>query len=151
EQLATLKQRDLTLEAINLELQLDPDLPLTWADGGAIAQVLLSLLSNAQQALRLQDPPRQITICTALITLEQQLSLRMGVIDNGPGLPPEVAARLSASSPPPPSWRPRAGLGLAICQSIIKAHDGAIWNEPGPQGGTAIYVTLPLRMPPTSL
>jgi two-component system sensor histidine kinase KdpD len=41
-----------------------------------------------------------------------------------------------------------AGLGLAICQSIIKAHGGRIWAENRPKGGAIFRFTLPLEGEP---
>lgn len=151
EQLVTLKQRDLTLDAIKLELQLDPDLPLTWVDGGSIAQIVLNLLSNAQHALRHQPPPRQITIHTALVSLDEQPYVRLWVADNGPGLPAEVSTRLAEPDQTAPSLRASSGLGLAICQALIRTHGGTLWSEPSPEGGARIGFMLPLRMPPSSL
>jgi two-component system sensor histidine kinase KdpD len=37
-----------------------------------------------------------------------------------------------------------AGLGLAICQGIVKAHGGHIWAQNLPEGGVAFLFTLPL-------
>ena len=35
------------------------------------------------------------------------------------------------------------GIGLSICHSIITAHNGRLWTEPNPDGGTIFYLTLP--------
>jgi signal transduction histidine kinase len=36
------------------------------------------------------------------------------------------------------------GMGLAICRSIVEAHDGKIWVAPGDESGTSICFTIPL-------
>jgi two-component system sensor histidine kinase KdpD len=43
-----------------------------------------------------------------------------------------------------------AGLGLAICQGIVRAHGGRIWAQNRPEGGVAVLFTLPItETPPT--
>jgi two-component system sensor histidine kinase KdpD len=44
-----------------------------------------------------------------------------------------------------------AGLGLAICRGIIRAHGGRIWAENRPGGGVAIRFTLPAKEAPPPL
>jgi signal transduction histidine kinase len=42
---------------------------------------------------------------------------------------------------------PGAGIGLAICQRIVEAHDGRIWAASGPDPGTTVHVVLPSAGP----
>jgi signal transduction histidine kinase len=35
------------------------------------------------------------------------------------------------------------GMGLNICRSIIEAHQGRLWLEPNPDGGSIFYISLP--------
>ena len=41
-----------------------------------------------------------------------------------------------------------AGLGLAICQGVIRAHGGRIWAHNVPEGGAAFFFSLPLSEQP---
>jgi signal transduction histidine kinase len=38
------------------------------------------------------------------------------------------------------------GMGLNICRSIIEFHDGRLWVEPNPGGGTIFNFTLPMEV-----
>jgi two-component system sensor histidine kinase KdpD len=75
------------------------------------------------------------------------------VADRGPGLPPGEERRIFEKfhrTEPTPSVR-GAGLGLAICRGIIRAHGGRIWAENRPGGGVAIRFTLPAKEAPPPL
>lgn len=64
--------------------------------------------------------------------------------DNGPGVPPEVISRLFE-----PGFTLRdggTGMGLAICKSLINAHDGTIELVNRPDGGMRIVIELPALM-----
>lgn len=64
----------------------------------------------------------------------------IAVSDNGPGIAPEIAPRLFE---PMTSTKPQGmGLGLSICQTIARAHDGRISHASGPDGGATFTVTL---------
>jgi K+-sensing histidine kinase KdpD len=45
------------------------------------------------------------------------------------------------------SNRPTAGPGLAICRSIIEAHDGRIWAAPNRSQGAVFHLILPAQTP----
>jgi two-component system, LuxR family, sensor histidine kinase DctS len=64
------------------------------------------------------------------------------VVDRGPGIAPEVAARLFT-----PFYTTRSegmGLGLSLCRTVIEQHGGALDFGPGPGGrGTEFQFTLP--------
>ena len=51
----------------------------------------------------------------------------------------------------PPRRVRGAGLGLAICRGIVRAHGGRIWAENRPGGGVAIRFTLPVKEAPPIL
>ena len=66
------------------------------------------------------------------------------VKDNGIGIKPEYAQqifgifkRLHGSS------YPGTGIGLAICERIVKSYGGQIWVESSPGQGSIFYFTLP--------
>ena len=96
----------------------------------------MNLLRNAAEAVADQER-REI----ALITEAQDDSVQISVVDNGPGIPDEVRARLF--QPFVTTKQAGMGVGLSICQTIIAAHDGRLWAEPNPEGGTIFRLTLP--------
>jgi two-component system, LuxR family, sensor kinase FixL len=106
------------------------------ADKIQIQQVLLNLLRNAAEAVADQER-RDI----ALLTRARDDIVRISVVDTGPGIPEEVQAKLF--QPFVSTKKTGMGVGLSICQAIIAAHDGSIWAEPNPDGGTIFHLQLP--------
>jgi PAS domain S-box-containing protein len=124
---------------ISLQLHLAPDLPLAMLDPVQIQQVLLNLAANAMDAMSTAQPPRTLTICSQR---QGEDELRVAVEDTGGGLAPEAAARMFE---PFFTTKPQGmGMGLAICRSIVEAHDGRLWAEPR-IGGAAFHFTIRVR------
>jgi signal transduction histidine kinase len=69
------------------------------------------------------------------------------VLDEGPGVPPELRERIFDRFVRADPSRTRAtggsGLGLAIVREIVAAHGGRAWVEPRPEGGSAFRIALP--------
>jgi len=102
-----------------------------------IQQVLVNLLRNAVEAMD-NSPRRELLV---EIAASEPDEVRISVIDTGPGIAPEVAAKLFQ---PFVTTKPQGmGVGLSICRSIIEAHGGRLWAEPNPEGGTAFRFTIP--------
>jgi len=125
----------------------DPSLPHTFADPDQLVQVFLNLLKNASEA---NPAGGKITIRTFY-----QMSLRVRkkdgsggavplqveIIDDGPGLPPEIAAQ--AFEPFVSGRENGTGLGLALVSKIISDHEGWISVDSVP-GRTVFRVSLPV-------
>jgi two-component system, OmpR family, sensor histidine kinase KdpD len=123
-----------------------PDLPLVAIDDVLIEQVLVNLLDNAVKYTPAGSP---ITI----IATATDRAVTVEVADRGPGLPPgeedKVFEKFYRGQP---EAQRGAGLGLAICHGIVKAHGGRIWAQNIPEGGVAFLFTLPLaEAPPASV
>ena len=114
------------------------DVPVL-ADKIQIQQVLLNLLRNAAEAVANQEH-REIALLTEASDGEVQIS----VVDNGPGLPEEVQAKLF--QPFVSTKETGMGVGLSICHNIVTAHNGRLWAELNPDGGTIFRVTLPIAL-----
>ncbi|HUD72280.1 MAG TPA: ATP-binding protein, partial [Dongiaceae bacterium] len=67
------------------------------------------------------------------------------VIDNGPGIPPEVLPRIFDPFFTTKPVGEGTGLGLSISYGIIRDHGGRIWAESEPGRGATLVVELPIR------
>lgn len=123
-------------KGVSIRVQDDVSDAIIMADKIQIQQVLLNLLRNAAEAVADQER-RDI----ALITEMRNETVQISVVDNGPGLPDEVRARLF--QPFVSTKKTGMGVGLSICHTIITAHNGRLWAEPNPEGGTVFRLTLP--------
>jgi two-component system sensor histidine kinase DctS len=116
--------------------------PELMADQVMLEQVLLNLMRNALEAMN-DQPPERRRLTIKLSQLENQMEIR--VIDLGPGIPSEVQEKLFT-----PFFSTKAegmGMGLNICRSIIEFHQGRLWVESNPEGGTNFVITLPIGLP----
>lgn len=114
-------------------------LPLVEMDAEMIRRVLINLLENAVKYARTEG-----MIAVTLDKLDNEL--RVGVRDNGPGIPPEDQPRIFEKfARVQRKGRPKGlGLGLAFCRLAIEAHEGRIWVESQPGQGSTFYFTLPI-------
>ncbi|MBV0912120.1 two-component system sensor histidine kinase NtrB [Anianabacter salinae] len=125
----------------------DPSLPSTHVDGDQIIQVFLNLLKNAAEASGSKGGTIRLhTFYDMSLRLRSadgtplRLPLQVEIIDDGPGLPPAIAADVFE---PFVSGRENGtGLGLALVSKIISDHDGWISVDSVP-GRTAFRLSLP--------
>jgi two-component system sensor histidine kinase DctS len=120
-----------------LQVECPSDLPPVLADRVLLEQVLLNLTRNAIEAMQDVDPERRV-LRIAAGHHEEQVSV--SVIDNGHGIPPEVAERLFS-----PFFSTKAegmGMGLSICRTAIEFHGGTLTHADNPGGGTVFTFTL---------
>lgn len=112
--------------AIALENRLDNSLKPVLIDPVQVGQVVLNLVRNSVEAMRGEQ---------GTITLTSSRDGNMVVVsvaDTGPGVPPEESEMLF--EPFHSSTTSGMGIGLSLCRSIVEAHDGKIWLEPGTVG-----------------
>ncbi len=127
----------------------DPSIPELQGDKEQLIQATLNIARNAMQSLLESEMvgPRVITVVTRVqrrYTIGRRhhpLVARLGIIDNGPGIPPELIEDIFF-----PMITGRAegtGLGLAIAQKLVNQHNGLIECESAP-GRTEFSIYLPL-------
>ena len=131
---------DARKSGVQLELQIEADLPEVIADRIMIEQVLLNLLRNAIEAMHATPmPERQLLLS---VGRKDNTQLLISVTDRGHGITEASRAKLFA---PFFTTKPHGmGMGLNICRSIIEFHHGQLWDEANPAGGTIFRFTLPL-------
>src|SRR6202140_2308044 len=138
----TLQLQEHSLRRNRTEVHFQPQLglPAVMGDGNQLIQVLLNLVTNAEQAIREVRDAGHIHI---------RLALRAGRIsvtveDDGVGIRPEAMPRIF--DPFYTTKRPGGGtgLGLSICMSIIREHGGTLDAKALPGGGSVFTVELPV-------
>jgi signal transduction histidine kinase len=133
----------LRLEAEQHQVRILTDLPRTLprviADRVMIEQVLLNLVKNAIDAMRETAAAQREILIAARRDLDGMIEVR--VRDRGPGIGPDFAEKMFA--PLTSTKSDGLGMGLAICRSIMEFHEGRLFAEPNPDGGSTFVFTLP--------
>jgi signal transduction histidine kinase len=127
--------------ARGVELQLAPCEPVRAACApGVLAIVFSNLIGNAIKYIG-DGPAKRVSV---RVVCASSRSVRVEVLDTGPGVPPRLRERIfdpyvrSAS----PSIE-GLGLGLATVRRLVEAHHGAAGVEPRQEGGSCFWVELP--------
>ena len=126
---------------VSLQLDIPATLPLVRADRMLIEQVLLNLTRNGIEAMADAQPLRRVLRVVADHDPLAKMVV-VQVIDNGHGIPQDVAERLFS-----PFFSTKAegmGMGLNICRTAIEFHGGTLSHRDNPQGGTIFTFTLPV-------
>jgi C4-dicarboxylate-specific signal transduction histidine kinase len=146
---------DLVLQAIDLEhaemlqhqmnvsLHLAAGLPPVLADQDQVRSVLVHLLRNAREAMCGTAPDDRHLMIESLLTGKNVL---VRISDSGP---PIDRTALDQMFEPFVTTKPgHLGLGLCICQSLLKAQAGRLWAELNPTGGLSVQFQLPASESP---
>ena len=129
-----------TAKSQTVETDIPQDLPYVYADPERIRQVLVNLLDNAIK----YTPVGGIITVAGLHRTTQKVQFSVG--DTGPGIPEENRDRIFENLFR--LQRDRGtdgyGIGLCLCQRIIRAHYGQIWVDSSPHGGAWFHFTMPV-------
>ncbi len=109
---------------------------LVLMDRDHLAQIVIIIAMNAAQAM---NGAGRFHIALSRKASSVQISLK----DSGPGIPPEIAARLFDPFFTTKSPGEGTGLGLSICQRLVDSYQGSIRVESKPGHGAAFIITLP--------
>ena len=142
-----IKSYDLTTGNIRVTQELSHDLPRTMLDEHQLIQAIVNLLTNAEQALRLVRGEGLIVIRAT----SSQSKIRLSIIDNGPGIPPERLTKVFEPFFTTKEVGEGTGLGLSICYGIVRQHNGNLWAESNEGEGASFHIELPIVGPEDDL
>jgi two-component system, OmpR family, clock-associated histidine kinase SasA len=125
---------------LQVETDIPFDLPQVYADSERLTQVLVNLLDNA-----IKYTPRSGRLHISILHRTTQ-KIQVSICDNGPGIPEENRDRIFEDH-----FRLQRdegaegyGIGLSLCQRIVRAHYGQIWVDSVPDQGSCFHFTLPV-------
>ncbi|WP_347987012.1 sensor histidine kinase KdpD [Methylomonas sp. AM2-LC] len=129
-----------------VKVKLPAGIPLVYADAVLLEQVLINLLENAAR----YTPAESALDISAESSPEE---VKITVADRGPGIPIGQELRLFEKfyQTRHETAQSGVGLGLAICQAIIKVHGGRIYAQNRIGGGAEFIFVIPLDRPPPIL
>lgn len=119
--------------------QIEANIPTVEGDLRALEQVFTNLIDNAIQAMELTGGILTINV-RHIGEADERTHVEVNILDNGPGIPPEVKDHIF--EPFYTTKRSGTGLGLAIVKRIVTAHKGSIHVSSIP-GGTIFRVRIP--------
>jgi two-component system NtrC family sensor kinase len=132
-----LLQPELKSGRIVVERRLEPT--IAHANANLLQQIAVNLLVNAFQAIGKSNRGK-VTVASGPGPVG---FARLTVMDDGPGIPPQLATRVFEPFFTTKPEGQGTGLGLSICYRIAEEHGGAIRHEPAPSGGAAFHVDIP--------
>ena len=116
-------------EGVEVEVSIEPEDTMLYADRALMSQVVVNLLKNATEALADFEGERKITIHS---TIDAEERIQIEITNNGSAIPAEVAENIFT-----PFFTTKAdgsGIGLAVSRQIIRLHGGSLrlkYNDEG--------------------
>jgi two-component system, OmpR family, clock-associated histidine kinase SasA len=130
----------ISAKSLTIEQDIPKDLPLVYADPERIRQVIINLIDNAIK----YTPEGGAISVSGLHRTTQKIQFSIG--DSGLGIPEENRDRIFENRYrlERDEHKDGYGIGLCLCQRIIRAHYGQIWVEVSPMNGAWFHFTLPV-------
>jgi signal transduction histidine kinase len=125
---------DLKKHRVSVETELDEHLPEVSGDRIQLQQVLVNLIANAIDSMSDIGGSRVLSVRSQI---QDDGDIRISIADTGAGVGPQDIDRIFN-----PLFTTKAngmGMGLAICRSIMEAHDGRLWAAPNTPRGTVFH------------
>ena len=134
-----LSRGELRSRKIALKANLAADVPPISADPVQLREVLLNLIVNGAEAMSTTAEDRRVMAIASKLEADE---VTITVEDSGAGIDAKDSEQIfEAFFTTKPTGM---GMGLAICRTIIAAHNGRLWASPGVSCGTVFNVVLPL-------
>lgn len=144
-QVLELARSDIISRNVSVETAFDLRASLVLADRVQMQQVLLNLIMNGCESMS-NIPPRERRLKIATWLNSDEARVRLSVRDLGCGIAPGDLDRIF--EPFVTTKKEGLGLGLAICRSIVQAHDGHLWADNVADGGAILHLSLPVTQRP---
>jgi PAS domain S-box-containing protein len=137
----------LLMSEVEVVYTLAEDVPPVWADPHQLHQVLVNLITNAEQAMRETPRPRRLTLRTAFEPSRELVVIE--VADTGPGVPEANRSRIFEAFFTTKPVGAGTGLGLSVCREILASHQGRLILVEGVGPGATFRIELPRGVPPS--
>lgn len=141
EEVVRRQRSKFSVKQIELETDLAAELPPIWLDKQRLKQVLICCLDNSREAILSKGQPGGLVNITTQLEAGRD-ALRLVVADNGIGLTAEQQANFFK---PYYTTKPQGnGIGVSICESIVRLHGGKMTVSGRPGEGCRVEIELPL-------
>jgi C4-dicarboxylate-specific signal transduction histidine kinase len=140
-EMIVLLRSEVARYSISVRTELAGDLPQVMADRVQLQQVMMNLISNSIDAMKVVDGTRELAIKSRRAENGQ---LMVSVSDTGVGLPPQQATQIFEAF-----FTTKVhgtGMGLSISRSIVASHDGRLWAADNSPRGASFHLILPTRV-----
>jgi PAS domain S-box-containing protein len=144
QEVITLVHGETERHRITVRAHLDDELPKLSGHRVQLQQVVLNLIVNAIEAMGSVDDRARILRVAAQVVYPKDLMIT--IEDSGCGIEPKDIDRIFDRFFTTKSHG--IGMGLWICRSIVEAHDGRLWAEPGIRQGSVFRLLLPIPTTP---
>ena len=124
-------------EGVDVEVCLEPEDTMLYADRALMSQVFVNLLKNATEALLEQEGERKITIHS---TIDAEERIQIEFTNNGSAIPAEVAENIF--TPFFTTKTDGSGIGLAVSRQIIRLHGGTLRLKHNEEGRVTFAVVM---------
>ncbi len=149
-----LMKSQIDKSSVDLDLDLEENLPPVFADAAQLQEVFVNLIVNAIHSMSPLDKARaekisggrggKLTISTTLIKLRGDDAVEVLIADTGCGIPEENLQKIFNPFFTTKEVGKGTGLGLAITQRIVQDHKGSISVESAVNKGTTFKLTFPV-------
>ena len=143
-----LRAYELNVRGIRLIREFHPTPLETMLDVYQLQQVVLNLVTNAEQAMgEVEDRNHRLVVRSRM----SENTVRIEVEDTGPGIEPDALERIFNPFFTTKATGSGTGLGLSISMGIVGEHGGRIWAENCAGGGARFCIELPVSGAPVAV
>ena len=124
-------------DGVEVEVSIEPEDTMLYADRALMSQVFVNLLKNATEALMAQDCDHKITIHSTIDTEER---IQIEITNSGSAIPAEVAENIF--TPFFTTKTDGSGIGLAVSRQIVRLHGGSLRLKHNEEGRVTFAIVM---------